>query len=162
MPTASGTEYLELNYVPGYTPAWLMPDLSMFWVGAAKKGSNRPIPHKDGDAPTPRRKASRRVLVDMTFFGSKDSDGNTWADPWFGLWQNIGQWRELVVDDPGDSLSRIPAVMYVPDGFLSGLVQVEDFELVPPKPDEQNPLDPWMGAVLDLTIAAGELEPAAS
>jgi len=95
MPTATQTEYVEIDSVPLATPAWETNDLSELWDIATILGDAPNVPYRRGVIPFRRALGGKNFNLPITILGAEDPDGTPYADPRAGLYSN----RDIFVRD---------------------------------------------------------------
>jgi hypothetical protein len=103
MPVIDGLEWLVINGVPLYTPAWKITDHTPLMQAAATVGTNKRLP--GGRMLTfPRYRTQSELDLPMVIFGDVNSDGVAYSESRGGLVVNIDYLNTYVVTEnlPGD------------------------------------------------------------
>lgn len=96
MPVIESPEYLEINFVPLYTPAWKITDHTPLMQAPDTVGRSRRIP--GGKVlPFPRYATETVYELPMVIFGDVDQEGVVKADGRLGLRDNIDYLNSRIV-----------------------------------------------------------------
>lgn len=107
---------LEINGVSMHTDAWTVIDLTVLWMGADIRGTDRILPTTPGVIPYRRRMTVTRHSLPMVIVGYVDQTGTPYSDPWEGLETNIDFLRAWVVDPTNVGDGTLPASLTMPSG----------------------------------------------
>lgn len=138
--------YLEINSVPLATPAWRILDLSRLH-GLAIRGSDRTMPGAEGQRAVRRHLTTYVQSLPLLVVGRFDREGNTNADVYDGLDDNIDYLHTNVVLPP--TTATVAATWHRAGGNKTADIHVEGFE---PQAWGQG----WIRFSLDISIPAGK------
>lgn len=150
---------LSIDDVPMFCAAWRMENLHQWWLPAEQRGVTRVRPGVDGSKGFRRRRAMTRRQIDLLISGEVDRNGVPAANWFEGLYANIADLSENLVDPVDSDTGERTATLTLPDGSIKvGQVQVLGMTI----PDTIKANARYCYAAIDVQLMRGYLEPGGS
>jgi hypothetical protein len=127
---ATFADRLEIGLVPLNTAAWVHTNLAEMLSYATLRGENRILPGAIGVRPLRRRATETTRTVNLTVFGDHQPDGTMHADPIAGLFLNLADLLDNLIDPAVNSTSTRTATLRFGGSVSTSTCQVVGFEVI--------------------------------